>query len=292
MNIGFVGTGKMGGQFARRLLEAGHDLSVYDLRREATTSLCELGAHLVEGPRAAAQEAEIVLTSLPNPGAVEAVALDPDNGIIAGMRSGGTYADLSTSPPWLSVKVAAAFRAAGKRALDTPVSNGGVFMTIGGDPDAFTEYRPVFETISQNVYYMGAPGMGQVAKLVRQYVAFAAFTAESEAMLIAAKAGAPMETMADFMTKSVGTHVALGACLAVHSQRRFRDPLHRDIGHRCQGRQPGCGAGPPSEGAGGCRPSRQRHAGARPGPGMGPAQLVGSGRSARRVGSDTGKDLT
>ena len=204
MNIGFVGTGKMGGQFARRLLEAGHDLSVYDLRREATTSLCEMGAHWVEGPKAAAQEAEIVLTSLPNPGAVEAVALDPDNGIIAGMRSGGTYADLSTSPPWLSVKVAAAFRAAGKRALDTPVSNGGVFMTIGGDPDAFTEYRPVFETISQNVYYMGGPGMGQVAKLVRQYVAFAAFTAESEAMLIAAKAGAPMETMADFMTKSVG----------------------------------------------------------------------------------------
>ena len=82
MRIGFVGTGNMGSPIARRLMEEGHQLTVHDLRREATTYLCEMGALWADSPRAAAQapgdEHVVVFTSLPGPTEVEKVALDPD----------------------------------------------------------------------------------------------------------------------------------------------------------------------------------------------------------------------
>lgn len=77
MRLGFVGAGTMGNPMAMCLLEAGHQLTVYDLRREATTNLCEYGAQWADSPRAVAEASEIVFTSLPGPTEVEQTLLDP-----------------------------------------------------------------------------------------------------------------------------------------------------------------------------------------------------------------------
>ena len=75
-------------------MAAGHQLTVYDLRREATTNLCELGARWAETPRTVAAASEVVFTSLPGPAEVEQGVLDPATGILAGLRTGGAYIDM------------------------------------------------------------------------------------------------------------------------------------------------------------------------------------------------------
>ena len=99
MQLGFVGTGTMGNPMAQCLIAAGYQLTVYDLRREATTNLCELGARRAETPRTVAEVSEVVFTSLPGPAEVEQGVLDPVTGILAGLRPGGAYIDMTTNAP-------------------------------------------------------------------------------------------------------------------------------------------------------------------------------------------------
>ncbi len=88
MQLGFVGTGTMGNPMARCLLEAGHAADgAMMLRREATTNLCELGARWADNPCAVAEASEVVFTSLPGPAEVETGVLDPDTGILAGLKA-------------------------------------------------------------------------------------------------------------------------------------------------------------------------------------------------------------
>src|SRR5712692_3175081 len=122
MRIGFVGAGTMGTPIAGVLIAAGHRLIVYDVRPAATAALAGQGAAVADSPGEAAKGADIVFTSLPGPGEVEATALDPDRGILAGLRRGGTYIDLTTNARG---RVRLIAEAAGKRGiafLDSPVS--------------------------------------------------------------------------------------------------------------------------------------------------------------------------
>ena len=107
--IGFVGTGRMGGPMAGRLLDAGYSLSVYDTQIEATAPLVARGARLARSPAEVASSADIVFVSLPTPDIVKAVALGPD-GIIAGNRV-SILIDLSTSGPGAAKLIAEGFEA-------------------------------------------------------------------------------------------------------------------------------------------------------------------------------------
>src|SRR5438046_270369 len=113
MRIGFVGTGTMGTPIAGCLVAAGHRLTVYDARPQARREMSALighGAATADSPSEAAYAAEVVFTSLPGPSEVEAAALDPNRGIFAGLRRGGTYIDLSTNAPATVRRVAEAAR--------------------------------------------------------------------------------------------------------------------------------------------------------------------------------------
>src|SRR5213076_224294 len=110
MRIGFVGTGTMGTPIAGCLVAAGHRLTVYDARPEAMSALIGHGAATADSPSEAAYAAEVVFTSLPGPSEVEAAALDPNRGIFAGLRRGGTYIDLTTNAPATVRRVAEAAR--------------------------------------------------------------------------------------------------------------------------------------------------------------------------------------
>ena len=130
MQLGFVGTGTMGNPMARCLIAAGHQLIVYDLRREATANLCELGARWAGTPRTVAEASEVVFTSLPGPAEVEQGVLDPMTGILAGLRSGGAYIDMTTNAPSVFRTIAEACRARGVAVLDAPVSGRPPGMTM------------------------------------------------------------------------------------------------------------------------------------------------------------------
>ena len=130
MRIGFVGTGTMGTPIASCLLAAGHRLTVYDARPEAMGGLIGHGAATADSPSEAAYAAEVVFTSLPGPSEVEAAALDPNRGILAGLRRGGTYIDLSTNAPATIRRLAEAARKREVAFLDAPVSGRPPDMTV------------------------------------------------------------------------------------------------------------------------------------------------------------------
>src|SRR6266849_1748978 len=206
MQLGFVGTGTMGNPMACCLLAAGHQLTVYDLRRAATTNLCARGAHWADTPRAVAEGSEVVFTSLPGPAEVAQGVLDPRTGILAGLRPGGAYIDMTTNAPSVFRSIAEVCRAGGVKVLDAPVSGRppGMTMMVGGDRATFTTYRPLLEAMGRNIFYVGDTGAGCIAKLVTQYLGYTNFVTSLEGLLIAAKAGIDLGILAQIVPVSAG----------------------------------------------------------------------------------------
>src|SRR5918992_6142196 len=206
MQLGFVGTGTMGNPMARCLLEAGHALTVYDVRREATTNLCEHGARWADNPCAVAEASEVVFTSLPGPTEVEQGVRDPRVGILAGLKPGGAYIDMTTNAPSVVRRVAEGCRTRGVDMLDAPVSGRppGMTIMVGGDAATFTKYRPLLECMGRNIFYVGETGSGCIAKLVTQYLGYANFVTAIEGLLIGAKAGVDLGILAQIVPVSAG----------------------------------------------------------------------------------------
>jgi 3-hydroxyisobutyrate dehydrogenase len=206
MRIGFVGTGTMGTPIAGCLIAAGHQLTVYDIRREATGALVAQGAGRADTPRAAAESADAIFTSLPGPAEVEAAVLDPVSGILRGMPNGAAYIDLTTNAPGTIRRLAERCREQGVVFLDAPVSGRPPNMTVmvGGEAGDFARLRPIFEAIARNVFHVGPSGAGCVAKLVTQYLGYTNFIAALEGMLIAAKSGIDLGVLARIVPVSAG----------------------------------------------------------------------------------------
>jgi 3-hydroxyisobutyrate dehydrogenase-like beta-hydroxyacid dehydrogenase len=206
MRLGFVGTGTMGAPMARCLIDAGHQLTVYDVRPDATAALCARGARSAEDPAAVASGSEVVFTSLPGPAEVENTALDPETGILTALQEGGAYIDMTTNSPSVARRVAEACRVRGVDMLDAPVSGRPPTMTVmvGGDEAVFARYRPLLAAMAGNIFYVGGAGAGCTAKLVTQYLGYTNFVAALEGMLIAAKAGIDLGVLAQIVPVSAG----------------------------------------------------------------------------------------
>lgn len=206
MRIGFIGTGTMGTPIAGELLKAGHRLTVYDIRPEATAALAAQGAAVANSASGAVAGAEAVFTSLPGPNEMEATALDPDHGILATLGPGGLYIDLTTNKPATIRLVAAAATRRGLAFLDAPVSGRPPRMTVmvGGSDADFDRCRPLFAAIAKNVFHVGPQGAGCAAKLVTQYMGYTNFIAAVEGLVIAAKAGIDLGVLAKIVPVSAG----------------------------------------------------------------------------------------
>ncbi len=206
MKLGFIGTGTMGNPMSRCLIDGGHQLTVHDLRREATTNLCEMGATWADSPRAVAEASEIVFTSLPGPVEMEQVVQDPSTGILSGLRPGQAYVDTTTNSPTVFRRVAEACRAQGIEVLDAPVSGRPPNMTIlvGGDRATFDKHLPVLECMGRDVFYVGETGTACIAKLATQYMGYCNVITALEGMLIAAKAGIDLKVLAEIVPVSAG----------------------------------------------------------------------------------------
>src|SRR4051812_1295862 len=130
MQVGFIGLGAMGALIVPRLMAAGHSVTGWNRSREKAAPLIDAGMTWADSPRAIAETSEIVFSIVTDGAAVRAVALGND-GVLAGLRSGGIYADMSTIAPDVSRGVAAEFVKAGRFMLDSPISGSPVTMKAG-----------------------------------------------------------------------------------------------------------------------------------------------------------------
>ena len=241
MRIGFVGTGTMGTPIADCLIHAGHSLAVFDRRPEATVTLCAHGALHAESAFAAALDSEVVFTSLPGPAEFEAAMLEPETGILSGLQPGVAHIDLTTNAPDIVARFAEACRSRGVELIDAPVSGRPPTMTvmIGASDAAFVKYRPLFEVIAANVFHVGPSGAGTTAKLVTQYLGYTNFIASIEGMLVAAKAGIDLDTMARIVPVSAGQsrtfdNIARGVFSGSFAAGGTLDIVAKDVELACQ----------------------------------------------------------
>src|SRR5215471_641056 len=162
--VGFVGLGIMGGRMAANLQKAGYKLVVHDLQRQAASHHLNAGAAWADNPHVLAGRSDVIFSSLPEPPDVEAVALGPD-GLIAGMKPGTAYFDLSTNSPSVVKKLHTAFAEKGLHMLDAPVSGGPtgaasrkLAIWVGGEEAVFNQHKAVLDAMGDKPAYIGAIG--------------------------------------------------------------------------------------------------------------------------------------
>ncbi len=191
----------MGAPMARNILAKGHSLIVCDVVPEAVASLAAAGAIAALTPREVAAGAEIVITMLPDAPDVERVALGAD-GIVAGLRPGSVYVDMSTIDPATTRRIGAAIAAKGAAMIDSPVGKtadaavaGTLTLMVGGPADVIARCRPLLDCMGTDFFHCGELGAGQTMKLLNNLLAQTIGTANVETLVAGVKAGLTLDTM-------------------------------------------------------------------------------------------------
>jgi 3-hydroxyisobutyrate dehydrogenase len=210
--IGWIGTGVMGSSMAGHLLEAGHQVAVYNRTRARADQLVEKGATWRDSPAEVAADAEVVFTMLGFPIDVREVVLGED-GILEVMQPGSLLVDMTTSEPALAVEIHEAATVKDVQTLDAPVSGGDVgarnatlVIMVGGDPVAFERAQPLLHSLGKTIKLMGGPGSGQHTKMVNQIAIASGMIALCEALLYGHRAGLDLEqTIATIESGAAGS---------------------------------------------------------------------------------------
>jgi 3-hydroxyisobutyrate dehydrogenase len=199
MRIGFIGLGTMGAPMARRLLEAGHDVTVHNRTRQREEPLEALGARRATSPRECARDRELVITMVSDTPDVQAVVLG-EEGAVEGMEEGSVLVDMSTISPATTRLIAAALEDHGVAMLDAPVSggsegaaNGTLSIMVGGDEAVLERVRSVLDVLGTTVTHVGPVGSGQVTKAVNQVIIAGTYAAIAEGLALGLAAGIDIE---------------------------------------------------------------------------------------------------
>jgi 3-hydroxyisobutyrate dehydrogenase-like beta-hydroxyacid dehydrogenase len=213
MDIGFIGLGRMGFHMARRLIEAGHRLVVFDTRKDAMDRLVALGAQAASSPKDVADRVETVMASLPSLAASLEVATG-DGGVIAGHRV-KRFVDLSTIGSHMAVRIHDLLARRDIVQLDSPVSGGvggaekGTLAVMVSGPTAdFEAIKPALGVIGK-VFFIGEkPGSAQTMKLANNFLSATAMVATSEAVVMGVKSGLDPAVMIDVINAGSGMNTA------------------------------------------------------------------------------------
>ncbi len=207
-NLGFIGLGVMGGNMVARLLEKGHDVTGYNRTRTKAQWLIERGMKWAGSPREVAAAADVVFTMLTNSAALSAVTDGPD-GLLAGLRTGKFYVDMSTVSPDASRALAAKVREKGADMVDAPVSGsvitleqGRLSVMVGGRKETFERLQPLLQDIGPKVTYVGDNGVALSMKIALNLQLAVQMLAFSEGVLLAEKSGIRREIAVDVMVHS------------------------------------------------------------------------------------------
>jgi 3-hydroxyisobutyrate dehydrogenase len=195
MRVGFIGLGNMGGPLAGFVLKAGFSLIVHDLRREAAATLLEGGAAWADSPKDVAAQCEVICICVPGPPEMQAVTLG-EHGIVAGVSRESVVIDHTTNAPGIVREVGAALTARGAHLLDAPLDGGRegalegqLTLFVGGDEAVLRRVKPVLDTFSRSVVWVGELGTGSVTKLVHNALAMSIDLLLAECLTLGAKAG-------------------------------------------------------------------------------------------------------
>jgi 3-hydroxyisobutyrate dehydrogenase-like beta-hydroxyacid dehydrogenase len=213
MDIGFIGLGNMGFPMARRLIEAKHQLVIFDTRKEAVDKLVTLGAQAAASPKDVADRVETVMASLPSLQASLEVATGKD-GVIEGSRV-KRFVDLSTVGSQMAVRIHDILAKRNIVQVDSPVSGGvggaekGTLAVMVSGPKAdFETLKPALEVIGK-VFFIGEkPGAGQTMKLANNFLSATAMVATSEAVVMGVKSGLDPKVMIDVINSGSGQNTA------------------------------------------------------------------------------------
>jgi len=207
MKVGWIGTGVMGAAMADHVLDAGHELFVFNRSREKAETLVEKGAHWVESPAEAAAHSEIVFTIVGFPKDVEEVYLAAQ-GVFAANGPCRIVVDMTTSTPSLAKILEEGAVKRGMESLDAPVSGGDIgaregnlAIMVGGRKQVFEEVLPLLETFGSRISYMGGAGAGQHTKMANQILIAGTMIGVCESLLYAEKQGLDQQAVIDIIGK-------------------------------------------------------------------------------------------
>jgi 3-hydroxyisobutyrate dehydrogenase-like beta-hydroxyacid dehydrogenase len=201
-SVAFLGLGSMGRPMAANLLKAGYPLTVWNRTLSRAEPLANAGASVAASPRTAAGGANVVITMLTDVAAVEQVAFG-DEGLIAGLRDGASYVDMSTVTPALSRRLAAAARDRGAAFLEAPVlgtigpaAEGTLTILVGGETDVLSTLRPVLDVMGSTIIHAGPTGQGTWLKLLANALMGVSMQGFFELLALGQRAGFDRETLA------------------------------------------------------------------------------------------------
>lgn len=206
--VGFIGVGNMGAALCGHLLDAGYDVTVFDLSQEHVDAMVAKGATQSPSIAELSQACDVIFTALPGPPQVREVALAED-GIIAHAKSGATYVDLTTNSPEVTREVYDAGKPRGVAVVDAAMSGGHhgakskrMSLMVGGDEDVVERIRPILETVSDNVVHCGDSGAGTVTKVVNNLASLSESNLVGEALALGVKWGVKLDTLSKVMSES------------------------------------------------------------------------------------------
>ncbi|MBV8514086.1 MAG: NAD(P)-dependent oxidoreductase [Acidobacteria bacterium] len=215
--IGFIGLGLMGRPMAMNLLTAGHAVTVWNRTASRADELVAAGAKLAKSPKEAATGADVLITIVSDPPALEEVlwgksgsVVGPADAALAALKPGAIYIDSSTVSPDLARKIAAACSAQGVKFLDAPVTGGDwgakkgelVFM-VGGDAETLKAAEPVIGVMGKKWFLLGPNGAGQTIKLAMNSILALQVEALAEALALVTAAGLKGESLVEVLQSSM-----------------------------------------------------------------------------------------
>lgn len=235
MKIGFIGLGIMGKPMAMHLLQAGHELTVFDINPAAREEMCAHGAKDATSAIGAAQGAEAVMTMLPNSPQVKEVVLG-EHGVIHAMHKGSVLIDMSSISPLATREICAQLRATGVEMLDAPVSggepkaiDGSLAFMVGGRQEVFERYKRLLLHMGASVVRCGEIGAGNVTKLCNQIIVAANIAAVAEALMLGQKAGVAPDAIYQAIRGGLAGSAVLDAKAPMMMDRSFKPGFKIDL---------------------------------------------------------------
>jgi len=211
VNIGFIGLGVMGNPMAENLVRNGqHQVKVFDIDLARSDNLVALGALRADSLVDAVEDADIVMTSLPGPRQIEAVAF-ADDGLFANLKADVTWIELSTNNLEVAAKIKSSADTTGIQILDAPVSGGdegaragNLTILVGGEKTVFDFCLPILEIIGERITLLGPHGAGYSAKIAQVVLCYLHSLALSEAMMLGVRGGVDPAQMLSIIQNSTG----------------------------------------------------------------------------------------
>ena len=208
-NLGFIGLGVMGSRMAKRLLDAGHNVTGYNRTKSKAQWLLDRGMKWAHTPRAAAESSDVVFSMIANNSALRAVTAG-NEGIIAGLSVGKIYVEMSTVSPAAIRELATQVEAKDAEMLDAPVSGSSITLEegklsfmVGGKRVTFEKVLPYLQAIGPKATYVGGHVLAASMKIATNLSLAVQMLAFSEGLLLAEKSGIARETAVEVLLNSV-----------------------------------------------------------------------------------------